>query len=119
MSDYSWTLRQTNEAQNVQKETNQMLTNIVQSEIKKIPKKLASFVINKNLPCIGLAIAQKILSFPKLVAQHSEETAKGKEQLVINATAKIRLRFAEYGVPFQMQIIRVSDLKSIDFTTAC
>jgi len=40
---------------------------------------------------MGLPIGQKILSIPKLVAQHSKETAKGKEQLVINATAKIRL----------------------------
>ena len=63
---------------------------------------------------MGLSVGQKISAvLYKLVTQNSKETVKGKEQMVVNAVLCLSYVMIDAGVPFQMQIEMVSDLRII------
>lgn len=65
---------------------------------------------------MGLSVGHKMSAvFYKLVTQNSKETVKGKEQLVVNAVICLSYVMMDTGVPFQMQIEMVSDLRMIFF----
>lgn len=63
---------------------------------------------------MGLSVGQKMSAvLYKLVTQNSKETVKGKEQLVVNAVICLSYVMMDTGVPFQIQIEMVSDLRMI------
>lgn len=79
-------------------------------------KKKQAFLFKRKWPLSGaIRGSENVCSalYIILVTQNSKETVKGKEQMVVNAVICLSYVMMDAGVPFQMQIEMVSDLRII------